>query len=143
MKLKFNKQGTAILLAILVMSILLLTLTAIWRSVSLSYEGAMMHYEAKKNFYASESLIIYGIFLIKKNLVPIEELRSDKFRVVYQGNWPKQAKNWGLLLARYDDKQLELQATLFKSDQLRPIINTKVICKKNDDVFEVLDWRNS
>jgi len=140
-----NQVGSALLVTILVATILLTSLTVLWRAVSLSYESAMLHYRAKQNFYATESLILYGIGLIKHDLIILKQLKSDQKQLVYQGAWPKHGKTWGVLTVNYHPKlwQIDLQAKLFGNDHLTAIMFTNVLCQKKEDKLVIINWQNN
>lgn len=142
--IRYNQKGTALLVTIFVTMILLTGMFMLWRTVALSYEGAMWHYRAKRQFYASESLACYGMALIKSKLVLAEQLPDEKLTFIYRGNWPKKAQTWGELLAGYDRKKrsFTLQARLFGNDHVRAVAMTQVVCKKTDKLMTVLNWKN-
>ncbi len=142
-----NKPASALLLTILVATMLLTSLTILWRVVSVSYEGVMLHYKAKQNFYACESLILYAIGLIKHDLILLNQLKPDQKQIVYQGHWPKLATTWGMVSVNYHPKslQLELEAKLFGSQHLAPLLTTHVICQKEPKYlkFKIISWQNN
>ena len=141
---KHNQRGTALLIVVFVMTILLTGMVMLWRNVALSYEGAMWHYRAKRQFYANESLALYGMALIKSGLVTIKQLPAEKLTPIYKGHWPKTSQTWGELGASYDSKkrQFTLRAQLFGNDHLAPMITTSVTCQKIDKTMKVLTWEN-
>lgn len=142
-----NQTASALLITILIATFLLTSLTVLWRVVSVSYESAMLHYKSKQNFYACESLILYGIGLIKADLILLNQLKPDQKQIIYQGNWPKQTANWGVLSVNYHPKllQLELEAKLFNDQHLVPIVLTNVLFQKElkELKFKVINWQNS
>ncbi len=139
-----NKTGSALLIIVLICTILLTSLTVLWRSAALSYESAMINYQHKKRVYACESLIWYGIGLIKKELVPMAQIPTDQPYLIYQGNWPKTSQTWGILNVEYNhkNKQIHLSAKLFGSTHLAPISVLSVVCKQVDHKFIILNWQD-
>lgn len=142
--IKYNQQGTALLVVVFVTTILITGSFMLWKTVALSYEGAMWHYRAKRQFYATESLALYGIALLKSRLILEEKLSEAKLVTIYRGNWPKQKQTWGELQISCDHKNkiFKLMANLFGNDHIRPISVTQVICKKNDKNLTILSWVN-
>lgn len=143
-----NQPASALLISIIVAMILLTSLTVLWRAVSLSYESTMLHYKSKQNFYACESLMIYAIGLIQQELVLLNQLKIDQKEQIYQGDWPKQSKTWGVLTVLYRPKlqQVELQAKLFGNNHLEPLLTTTVLCQKKapkNQKLLITSWRNS
>lgn len=141
---KKNESGSALLIVVLVITILLTSMTMLWRNVAFSYEGAMWHYRAKRQFYANESLVFYGIALIKRGLVTAKQLPTEKLTLIYKGHWPKNAQTWGELEGSYDinNKQFKLRAKMFGNDHLGALLTTHVVCKKNDKTIKILSWEN-
>ena len=140
---KNNQKGTALLIAVFVTTILLTGMLMLWRTVALSYEGAMWHYRAKRQFYSNESLVYYGLALIKSKLVPSKQLSAEKFTLIYKGHWPKSVQTWGELSASYDRKhrQFNLRAQLFGNDHCQPLATTYVTCQKAGKIIRVLTWK--
>jgi hypothetical protein len=138
-----NKPAGALLLIVLVTAILLTSITVLWRAVSISYESAILHYKAKQNSYACESLILYAIALIKHDLVLLDQLKIDQKQIIYQGNWPKQGKSWGVLTVHYKPKisQLEIQASLFGNDHIVPIAVANVLCQNKKQDLTIVNWQ--
>lgn len=143
------KSGSALLLIIFVTAILLIGLLAIWRGASLSYEGAMLNYRAKRHFYACESLALYGISFIKNGLINLAQLpndtSSDKSTVIYDGHWPKNSSTRGKIEVKYNkqNKQIALCAQLFGNAHIMPVANTYVWCQKQNEYIQILNWQNS
>lgn len=147
-KLGKAKAGSALLLIMFVTAVLLIGLVALWRFASLSYEGAMQNYRAKRNFYACESLALYGICLIKQDLINLTQSASDKNDksiVIYDGHWPKAATTLGTIGLRYDaqSKQIALQVNLFGNAHVQPVANTYIWCQKQSGHIQILNWQNS
>jgi hypothetical protein len=139
-----SNPGSAILLVVIISSILLIGTTALWRSASLSFESAIYCYKAQKTFYAAESLAIYGIAMIKNNLITINKLKPNKDILIYQGSWPKQSKTNGRLVVQYDPKTkiINLKADVFDSNYLEPIASTSLVCTQKKDSFIINEWVN-
>lgn len=139
-----NKSGSALLITILVCTILLTSLTIIWRSAALSYESAMINYQHKKQVYACESLILYGIGLFRQKLIDITRIKPNQPYLIYQGNWPKTSSIWSCLYVEYNDKskQIKLNAKLFGKQHLAPICTLSVICKQVDQKVLILNWQD-
>jgi len=139
-----NQAGTAILVVILTTAILLTGLTVLWRSASLSYESAMLHYRAKKYFYANESLILYGIALLKGNALEKFLIEHKKPVNIYKGSWPLNSPTWGELNLNYNQKskQITFWANLFNNDHLEPLVKTQVVCLKKASNVQVIAWIN-
>lgn len=141
-----KKSGTAVLLVVLVASILITGVTVLWRSAAQSFESAMHYYRARKNFYACESLALYGAALFKSNLILSDNLPlNNKSALLYKGAWPKGSQNWGELVVSYDRKteQIDLLAKLFSNMHLEPIAITRILLKKANKSFQVLSWKNA
>ncbi len=142
---KKNRTGSALLIIVLVCAVLLSSMLILWRSVSLAYESAMLNYQNKKNFYACEGLIWYGVGVIKKELVNLKQLSLVQSQLLYQGLWPKSGPNFGKLVVYYDKKkkQIEFKASVFGPDHLWPMATSTVLWQINQTGWQVLDWQNN
>lgn len=137
-----RKNGSALLLVVTLTSITLIGTYVLWRSASTSFEGAMFRYKAKRQFYATESLAMYGIALIKHKLIDLSKIKPNKSVLIYQGRWPKGKETIGKLYLNYNpkDKKVDLQASLFDDSQLEPIAAVTLVCKEDAGKFKILKW---
>ena len=139
-----RKNGSALLLVVTLTSITLIGTYVLWRSASTSFEGAMFRYKAKRQFYVTESLVLYGVALIKQRLIDLSKIKPNKSILIYQGSWPKGKLTIGKLYLNYNpkNKRVDLQANLFDDSQLEPIAITTLVCKEDKGEFKILSWNS-
>lgn len=139
-----NHPGVATLLIIMLSSILLIGLMASWRTASLSVESALLCHKLRKEQYAVESLLMYGLGLIKSESINLSQLTPKIETKLYQGRWPLGQVTSGILSATYSAKEgrLVLTGQLFNDDSLIPIKSAQTICQiRPDSQLIVQSWQ--
>ena len=121
-----NKEGSVLILVVIIYSIMILVCYQAWQNASLSYEAAALRYRQIKHEYLAESLANYGLVLIKKGLVNLKELKLDKEELVFANPWPQidgfelyQGEIW---LTKQEGLYLMLRASLLKTVILKDVI---------------------
>jgi len=143
--MKIKISGVAAIIVVISTSAILIGLIMLWRGVSMSLEGALLCHRTRRYFYATESLTLYGLALIKHGRVRLDQLRLKR-QPIYLGSWPKlNTQTTGRLSASYDAKGqvLGLWAELFDLNGFEAISVIQVTCQVlADKKIKVIAWKN-
>lgn len=130
----WRRQGTAMLLVLMITSILLLGTYSLWRVSALAWEAALDAEKIQKRYYLVHGLALSGLAQIKSKIIDLSSLPDGVAMLVCQTGEQQ-------LWLRYAPQEqiVRIQAVLYNSLKLSPIASWTLVCqiKPNEQIMIV------
>jgi len=137
-----KQYGSALVIILLVMTIVLLYTASIWRTTCLVHEVALANQEYEQLYWANVGLMHWAQTLCKHNFESFLLLCKDKSQELIIDKWPPQKKNGKKGIVSFTNKDIEDAFVLTTQvDQGKKIRCTLKREKKGDEeAFIVQDY---
>lgn len=147
-----NKNGSCLLMLVIISSVVLIYYTNSWYSTSLIESLSYKKYKYEKKFRLAESLYKYGLMICINN-INILINQNNKSINIYNSAWPPNSSdyfgNFKIILIENDKIKIEVMLIEKSSNDIFKITSTLLVeelqentksKKKNLKKFTILDW---
>jgi hypothetical protein len=128
----FVKQGSSIIMILLLVSIISVVALSAWRTTVYSYELSLQRSSYQKNFAMAEGLLNYGILMIKANVKQI--VAQNKDISLQTDAWPGKysKKNQGQILISPNKNQIIVRAQVLEDNRIVCRLSCVIIEQKSE-----------
>lgn len=144
--MKSKKTGSALLVVLMIMTVLLLYLTTIWQTAGYTYEIMRCRKEYEERLWSTHALMMWAIALSKENfdtLVSFVQYGPKTITIKHWPPWSKKYTHGSVEFGMLDGDQLALKVTTGtkkgKNSSVRCIFKRE---KKGDQevMFIIQNW---